>query len=111
MIEFNNDTALIFTLQDSSISEPGAWLVQPWPKFGPGGGVQFGSTNEEMIGFGTYGTVNYQSSAGLLTISWSNPFSGGNSYTTAAPAGYTLTQQGDGGGDEAYVGFLLQQNQ
>src|SRR5205807_3367638 len=42
-----------------------------------------------------------------IYIYWDNPYAGSNSYQTAAPSPYQVTQQGHGSGDNASIGFAL----
>jgi hypothetical protein len=120
-VTFANNTHNTLLLKVGENLAHGEWSTEPPNEIGPGSQVGWGS---ESSGFltGTEGWVRYYPvdantdnvgipspvpDSATIYIYWDNPFAGSNSYQTAAPPPYQVTQQGDGSGDNASIGFAL----
>jgi len=107
-VHFYNNTNTTLSLISSSLAH-GEWSDNDAPpqQIAPNAqNVQWGSESDGLA-TGTQGSVSYAlSSGGTVTISWDNPFSGSNSYSIQAPAGYQGTYTG-GDGNSNQVSFYL----
>ncbi|MEU1077315.1 Crystal protein ET79 [Streptomyces sp. NPDC005878] len=102
-----NDSGRALVRTGASLSH-GVWSDNSLPAslINPGAS---GSWKSESSGFmtGTEGRASYMmSEGGIVSISWNNPFSGGNSYTCNVPTGFACDQSG-GGGKNAQVTFRI----
>lgn len=118
-VSFSNSTRHTTLLRVGWGLDHGEWDAEPPDEVGPQSNVSWGS---ESSGFltGTEGWVRYYPlplgspivpspvpDEETIYIHWDNPYAGSNSYSFSAPPPYAVTQNGDGSGDNAQVGFVL----
>jgi hypothetical protein len=87
----------------------GEWDVSPLGLGCAPGSLTAWTSQSDGVWTGTQGEVNLvvqSDPSSIVTISWDNPFYGGNSFSGTAPPPYKLSYQG-GGGDNAVVVFTL----
>jgi hypothetical protein len=87
----------------------GVWKTNVPSSIAPGA---YGDWETESNGFmtGTQASITYGlQGVGNVTLSWDDPFSGSNSYSVQAPAGYTVDRVG-GPGNRTTVFFHLRPN-
>ncbi|MEU3563012.1 aegerolysin family protein [Kitasatospora sp. NPDC006786] len=107
-VNLTNNSGKLLTRSGASLQ----WGI--WSDGGmPPSMVQSGITAKwasESDGFmtGTEGDVTFDvlGEQNKVKVHWNNPYTGSNSYSCEAPAGYKCTWQG-GGGDNAAVSFTL----
>jgi len=107
-VHFNNTTNDVMTLKNSYLSH-GVWSQDDLPPQQITAGaqnIQWGSESNGLM-TGTEGYATYTlGTGGDVTLNWSNPYVGSNSYSSSAPAGKSCTYAG-GSEDNANVTFTL----
>ena len=82
-----------------AVLDGGEWASYPSDSIAPGATARW-RTQSDGLATGTEGRATFRfDGTGVFTVNWDNPYWGSNSYSCAAPAGYTCTRTGGDGND------------